>query len=119
MLKYTPGPWRVREEIGDGKCCHTDKCITWTIDGFDRNNIAWIQAWKYADDPDVFDEVCANTKLIAAAPDLLEALTNLLDWAENQCGLSGNDECYGAFGSEEIVAASRLLERLKGETHDC
>ena len=105
-LKFTPGPWHVQHptELGPIKITAVNKV----------HPIALLFTRPYRP-----EEEKANAQLMAAAPELLDALTNLLDWAENQCGLSGNDECYGAFDSEEIVVASRLLERLKGETHGC
>ena len=99
MKTYTPGPWHVQQHAGMSSM----KILIY----HKLYPIALVFAKPY------LHEDIANARLIAAAPELLDALTSLLDWAENQCGLSGNDECYGAFDSEEIVTASRLLERLK------
>ena len=74
MSKYTPGPWTIKEEDGDGACRYTDICKTWILDSEFRSNMAFIQAWYQEDDKNVFEEVRANTRLMAAAPDLLEAL---------------------------------------------
>lgn len=77
MTKHTPGPWRVSEEAGNGKCEYKDICRTWIIDSKKRHNMAWAEAWAYADDPDVFDEVRANMNLMVAAPEMFECLTHI------------------------------------------
>ena len=109
--KYTPGPWHYHEQ---------GEANSYAITHFKerRKSVDWMIALLHNGEA-MTEEQRANMQLIAAAPELLDALENLLDWVENQCGLSGNDECYGAFDSEEIVTASRLLERLKGEAHGC
>lgn len=72
MSKHTPGPWQIRGEADDitifvpiahGLCFEIAQSIGGQVRG------------KKFDD---FKEVEANARLIAAAPDLLEALHDLL-----------------------------------------
>jgi hypothetical protein len=75
MSKHTPGPWATDEadhdapyqdiKIKAGK--HRTVCTVWIDDAPVRDFNA---------------EQAANARLIAAAPDLLEALTKLLDMHE-------------------------------------
>ena len=110
-LKFTPGPWKARGTLGPLRAEHLKGPFVIEVAATGQY-LTTMNGWRS-------DQQEVDARLMAAAPELLDALTNLLDWAENQCGLSGNDECYGAFDSEEIVTASRLLERLKGEAHGC
>lgn len=82
MSKHTPGPWRVTEEDGDGKCQYRSIAKTWVIDSQERHLMAFLQAWKGEEDLSIFDEVRANAHLIAAAPELLEALEHITQTPE-------------------------------------
>ena len=114
MSNHTPGPWEYHTAMNYIGFSVAPLGILPTLAAVERcGDCMTISCFNFP------GSIEANARLIAAAPELLDALTNLLDWAENQCGLSGNDECYGAFDCEEIVTASRLLERLKGEVHGC
>jgi hypothetical protein len=59
MNKFTPGPWHICAEMPDVICCKDDYVIAEHV------------------------EVAADAHLIAAAPDLLEALESLLEYAES------------------------------------
>jgi hypothetical protein len=65
MSKFTPGPWHVQ-----------GVCETTVVDKH-RNIIAEIEG-DY-DDPDHLTFMVANARLIAAAPDLVEALRDAID----------------------------------------
>jgi len=78
-MKYTPGPWKFKEEEGDKHGKFTEKLRRWILDSPSRGCMAIMEAHKYEDDPDVWDEIRANANLIAAAPELLEALEAMLD----------------------------------------
>jgi hypothetical protein len=80
----TPGPWSIDRAYGD--CC---------VAGRDGDRIARAYGYDYGE-----DEAIANARLIAAAPDLLEALVELDAWAMNE---SGVDYPNGTF---EIVRAA-------------
>lgn len=47
--------------------------------------------------------------------ELLEALENLLAWAEHNCGASGNDECYGCYNDEELAGARAAIQKARGK----
>ena len=70
-FKHTPGPWH-----------HGQK---------NKRSVFGKDGWRVADCGTAFsksdDEMEANARLIAAAPDLLEALKELRDWYRENVGL--------------------------------
>lgn len=68
MIQHTPGPWEITEDriVGDD--------ILWTIEHSGYGIIGYADGTP-EDDP----EKIANARLIAAAPDLLEAADNILN----------------------------------------
>ena len=63
MSKHTPGPWYdvgAWVEVEDGKVAEICSC---NPDDFDQKRLGR-----------TYNEMCANARLIAAAPDMLEAL---------------------------------------------
>lgn len=77
MSKHTPGPWRL-EEVIDGSIKHL--CPVGDVDGFSLLTV--VNTEGYDDDEYVpFAAVYrdADARLIAAAPDLLEALKDMLN----------------------------------------
>ena len=64
MSEHTPGPWRIHA---------TDETL---VIGPDRYEIACMSG-NYASD---YEKMGANATLIAAAPEMYEALTNIHDW---------------------------------------
>lgn len=72
--KHTPGPWVVEDE--------TDPMLTILAPSANGDVVAHIVDVDWLDDPAKVGPQClANARLIAAAPDLLEALTELTDAA--------------------------------------
>ena len=69
-MEHTPGPWKIEERMGHAFDARL------VIVAPDVNRIAIISKNGGAADHD------ANARLIAAAPDLLEALQKLCDWHE-------------------------------------
>jgi hypothetical protein len=79
--KFTPGPWKL--SLPDETA----------VSSFDGTEIAAVQG-DY-DDDDVWPVMAANARLVAAAPDLLEALKALIavstntqaeaDWSREWC----------------------------------
>jgi len=85
MSKWTPGEWKVGERIGEGNLTIINKI------GF---NIAYVNqfAESFKDKKDL-----ANARLIASAPDLLEACKYALrTFKDSDCakrGLKGWEAC--------------------------
>jgi len=98
--KFTPGPWRVVESDGEkwvrdvgGLIAKGSKPSRW--DGQDT---------RYAEELVQYE---ANHALIAAAPDLYEALAGLLEELRFGEAISG---------SEAVGKAEEAISKAKGET---
>lgn len=76
---HTPGPWRV---WNNGKGYYLSICAS------AHRNLATVM--QRDNRPESFDERTANARLIAAAPDLLEALKTIDQWSQD----SGKDFPY-------------------------
>lgn len=98
--KHTPGPWHAKRH----EVIHSDSGFT-VAEIFD--GIRWIPAlddWQQTIDVDVSH---ANARLIAAAPELLEALEGALLCLVENC--SGHEE-------EEVKAkAEAAIRKARGE----
>jgi hypothetical protein len=66
-MAYTPGPWSVIE--GESNCTHPDDECYGCVDGPDDFTICDV----FADTDELKVAAPSNARLIAAAPDLLEA----------------------------------------------
>ncbi len=92
MSKHTPGPWEA----------HLDEA--YFVTGPDRGRVAIMTHLKGAHGLGgrrSGDESAANARLIAAAPDLLEALTDLLGWQ--------------TLAPDDVVAAARAaIDKAEG-----
>lgn len=101
-FKGTPGPWSLKLEacdqtvaldiIGCGVC--VSSAILWSSD-------------TECD----LDKAIANAHLIAAAPELLEALRQLRDYAEDVCGVFSGD-CHS---DHPLMLASSAITKALGE----
>ena len=76
--KFTPGPWKVITK-GSGNSFW----VRVAVDG--HHTVAWLDYWTDTDctSQKAQSEQIANANLIAAAPDLLEALEDTLDLCES------------------------------------
>ena len=85
MPKHTPGPWRVTEAHGQTQVVavnrHPEKAVTGIADIFD--SIDGTREWG------------ANARLIAAAPDMLEALKGALSEFDQMSCECVDDDIYG------------------------
>lgn len=80
MSKHTPGPWAVQKSE-DCMGRKLDDMVRWVITADDHD--LWISTgptW----DPEHSEESEANARLIAAAPQLLEALKRLDQYGHTQ-----------------------------------
>ncbi|WP_313327719.1 hypothetical protein [Enterobacter oligotrophicus] len=85
-FKGTPGPWSVdRNNVHTGRIATIHHCI-----GND-----WVEVWS-PDWPDTEEKQEANAKLIAAAPDLLEALQACLGWVNNGIAREVHEKAFAA-----------------------
>jgi hypothetical protein len=105
-VKHTPGPWEIsyRESgfIQDGH----------VIMGNDLE-IAHVEPWERMDD-DAIEEAEANAELIAAAPDLLDALMHLLhDFEEEVQSVDSDSWSFGDPGSwtDAITKARAAIKK--------
>jgi len=100
MNRHTPGPWIPL------------KGIFWSVENEDGYRIASLVESENIGLPSN-DDSQANAKLIAAAPDLLEALDRLTKWAEvmaeaQTCEHTGDHPISGA--------RKALIKALTGES---
>jgi hypothetical protein len=102
--KHTPGPWTI-EPHGATTALYADRDDG--SHGFRGINLRHGLRLMNLDDGDSNFE--ANARLIAAAPELLEALKWILDYTESD-GYA--DAIYG----ERWVKTKQLLARIDGET---
>ena len=108
MSDFTPGPWLLRTTPTSAGLCHIVSAADWR------------GAFIYGDGirKDVDDalpkaqELAANARLIAAAPDLLEALREIMQFtATAAIGCHGDKcrepWCYSCNGEEEAEEAAQ------------
>jgi len=93
-MKYTPGPWEYQESFRDWEgheIYHANKGIAYTL----------------TDECSIIDEeAAANALLISAAPDLLEALEQCANWAENFTEKTGQELIWLAKVKAAIAKAT-------------
>ena len=85
--RHTPGPWYIGKDFSDqGRHIYAEQMVC------DDDGESWHPLIAATDDDERLVDWQANAVLIAAAPDLLEALNNCLDWMESMraSGDSGN-----------------------------
>ena len=81
--KHTPGSWHIGSGNGEGSIFGPEDCGRMVFES-DRGTVLYpickvINGPKQCQDEGAEDN--ANARLIAAAPDLLEALKGMLNWA--------------------------------------
>jgi hypothetical protein len=81
--KHTPGPWRSIIDDSGGQWSGWPLCVV-AVDDPDRDVVRPGGQWPYDWGPATSQrEAVANARLIAAAPDLLEALQRALPYVED------------------------------------
>lgn len=104
MSKHTPGPWKHVGQTGDGKRQLVESA----------NDDSWERCSAEIDSDDCdHDMAIANARLIAAAPELLDALEGLLDardtdWEEAAEGDPDSDE-----GKAWLSAVKQAYEAVR------
>ncbi|MBQ0438412.1 hypothetical protein [Providencia rettgeri] len=88
-FKGTPAPW-----LTDRNNCHSGHIAT--VHGCENND--WVEIWS-TDWPESESVQEANTHLIAAAPELLEALIELVQ-SYDKCSIDHNGLCQEHFLQE-------------------
>lgn len=107
--KHTPGPWR-ESWVRPDKTKGHDFVPTCAILGIDKE-FGEVRLADIADPVDTNAE--ANARLVAAAPELLEILTKLLDRFERIC--MDADGCTDKIDVRLIKAARTEIAKAKGE----
>lgn len=107
--KFTPGPWRVGMESG-----HNANVITAVSDGDGICLVYGIPQNRKVDEVGTSSGI-ANAHLIAAAPDLMEALERLLNAYLNIAD-SGDAGNWDAEKESEVVTARAAIAKAYGET---
>ena len=102
--KFSKGNWNVSDD--------TSEC--YLVKSDDGGLIAFVYDGDIDEEAIHMDVVEANAKLIAAAPDLLEALTNILKIVEDSEGvvgyhLNGDTAKWDEF--DEIVNAIKTIKK--------
>ena len=90
-LKFTPGPWVVDESWHDGSINRLEP----------YRHIGMVSQYQYDASSNAENE--ANAKLISAAPELLEALTNLVGLA--RLGAARIDRYHAALAVADAAIA--------------
>ena len=96
MNKHTPGPWHIQDDHGK----------RWIETGGNDDTIAEIHRRKDKGSVYSCGEALANAHLIAAAPDLLDALERMVKCAQKQ---NWNDHY-----PEELAASYLAIDRARG-----
>lgn len=95
--KHTPGPWSVSERLGFGWLIHPNVAVAYGGEGSGKQ-----------------DEGEHNAHLIAAAPELLEALKNNLQFAEACHRMTDDKLMREAIGSD-IIKARKAIAKAEGK----
>lgn len=102
-VKHTPGPWTLETVRTSSGLCHKIGPFPWKTG---KENHACIYDDYPSHGSDGTPELLANAHLIAAAPEMLEALIRALNYIENTEGefgsiLSSGEACRAAIEKAE------------------
>jgi hypothetical protein len=106
--KHTPGPWRLGKEWSTSHADINRKTLVNVLQGAHGGVVA--ELWAYSNDPGQVGEMRADARLIAAAPELLEALEDLL------CNPNVRAAMSGLTGADRLERADAAVAKAKGET---
>lgn len=116
-FKGTPGPWHIKPV--EGATVEGDLNVIQTNPAHEKGyHIAYATSWN--DDAESAVEADANTRLIAAAPELLEALLEMVGCIDYYAGLKESEQpniedwAY-ASNSAEIEKARCAINKALGK----
>lgn len=95
MVKFTPGPWVTNRVLPKEPAVYSDKHIVADCAHNDKFTL---------------DEALANARLIAAAPELLEACKAIVKADYDGCTTSGKE----AFAMPALAQAIAAIEKAEG-----
>lgn len=107
-VKHTPGPWTLETVTTQCGICHKVGPFPWK---HGKQNHACIYA-DYPSDGPIEYELLANARLIAAAPDLLEALMAYHKAYDENPHLGPR----GSAVDQAFIKARAAIEKATGET---
>lgn len=114
MSKHTPGPW----SVSNGQVM-SEYAIKAECRGSGFGSSVAIVTQRDGQNPLPHDEAMANARLIAAAPELLDALRGMLAIVENSRGVAGyhlNGDTAEWDEFDEIDIAHTAIAKATGET---
>ena len=96
MSGHTPGPWTI--SVGEANCDEelAYGCIDGYVQGPRKERDEFHLATIWADTEGLRQQAPGNARLIAAAPDLLEALKRLVYWVTED-GMTANAYTTAAY----------------------
>ena len=108
MSDFTPGPWLLRTTPTSAGLCHIVSAADWRGAFIYGDGIR-----KGVDDAlPKAQELAANARLIAAAPDLLEALQRIEEyWNQDQNETAMADACWHAINTARAAIAKATGEQ--------
>lgn len=112
MSQHTPGPWHLCGASRNDRPCFCG--IVWESEG-EKRSVVYLEHDRANEGPHVergSDEWYANARLIAAAPELYDALRLLVRKAPRRRNVGG-DEFVGTEAVFDV--AEQLLARIDGE----
>ena len=108
MSDFTPGPWLLRTTPTSAGLCHIVSAADWRGAFIYGDGIR-----KGVDDAlQKAQELAANARLIAAAPDLLDALQRIEEyWNQDQNETAMADACWHAINTARAAIAKATGEQ--------
>ena len=109
MSDFTPGPWLLRTTPTSAGLCHIVSAADW------RGAFIYGDGLRKGIDDALpkAQELAANARLIAAAPELLEALQRIEEyWNQDQNETAMADACWHAINTARAAIARATGEQL-------
>ena len=101
MTRFTPGPWKTAERAKGSN----QGIVIRSVNHDDGGSIAISLGYQS-------EECLANARLIAASPDLLDALISIKEyWSRDRNDQAMHDACWHA-----VETAAAAIAKVRGET---